>query len=130
MTKGIGHTVRTALKRAQSHDRLVIGLSQAVKTLTNEPDDAFFCVLAQPKVGDSATHMQEILLEAYCFENGIYVLKVDTSEKLSRIVHAPKLESCALIQRYEIDQMEDELVDHCEAFWECQTQPIIRLPDE
>lgn len=141
MYGGIGYTVEKAMKQAKSDERLVVGLSQAVKTLSNEPEDTIFCVLAQPKPGDSATHMQVILLEAYCYENGIYTIKVDDPEKMSRIVGATKLESCVLIQRHKYDdvqpqhklkflELEERLIDHCEDYWDAQHQPVIRLPDE
>lgn len=141
MHSGIGYTVSKALQQANNDERLVVGLSQAVKTLSNEPEDTIFCVLAQPKPGDSATHMQVILLEAYCYENGIYTIKVDDPEKLSRIAGATKLESCVLIQRNKYDdaqpqhklkflELEECLIDHCEDYWDAQHQPVIRLPDE
>lgn len=141
MYSGIGYTVSKALQQAKNDERLVVGLSQAVKTLSNEPEDTIFCVLAQPKPGDSATHMQVILLEAYCYENGIYTIKVDSVEKMSRIAGASKLESCVLIQRHKYDdaqpqhklkflELEERLIDHCEDYWDAQHQPVIRLPDE
>lgn len=141
MYNGIGYTVSKALQQAKNDERLVVGLSQAVKTLSNEPEDTLFCVLAQPKPGDSATHMQVILLEAYCYENAIYTIKVDSLEKMSGIVGASKLESCALIQRHQYDdaqpqhklkflELEERLIDHCEDYWDAQHQPVIRLPDE
>lgn len=150
MINGIGYIVANALEQAQAEDRLVVGLSQAVKTLSNEPEDTMFCVLAQPRPGDSATHMQLILLQAYCYENGIYTIKVDDPEKLSRLVDSNKLESCVLIQRYKNEpvptatptlnadsqklklriDLEDRLADHCEEYWDAQHLPVIRLPDE
>lgn len=142
MTKGIGAICSNALRNANYQDRLIVGLTQAIKTLSNDPDDTMFCILAQPKPGDSAAHMQVILLEAFCYENAIYTIKVDDTEKLTSIVGATKLESCVLIQRYKHKQnsnqpiklkffdLEERLVDHCEDYWDAQHKPIIRLPDE
>lgn len=143
MINGIGYIASTALRQAQAEDRLVVGLSQAVKSLSNEPEDTMFCVLAQPRAGDSATHMQVILLQAYCYENGIYTIKIDEPEKLSRLVNSTTVESCVLIQRYKHENspaeshklklridLEDHLADHCEEYWDAQHLPVIRLPDE
>lgn len=140
MTKGIGYICGKALAGARYENRLVIGLTQAIKTLSNEPNDTMFCILAQPKSGDSAAHMQVILLEAFCYENGIYTIKVDDSQKLTTIVGATKLESCVLIQRYKHDEnlplklkffdLEESLIDYCEDHWDVQHKPIIRLPDK
>lgn len=144
MTNGIGSICSTALRNAKQQDRLIVGLSQAIKTLSNDPEDTMFCILAQPQPGDSAAHMQVILLEAFCYENDIYTIKVDDTEKLSNIVGAPKLENCVLMQRFKHDvdntknqplklkffDSEERLIDHCEDYWDTQHKPIIRLPDE
>lgn len=127
---------KTVLLRAQLESRLIIGVSQAVKSLSKSPQDAVFCFLAPPRAGDSATHMHETLLQAFCFENDIYIIKVDSSEKLSRILGSKTLESCALVQRaWATDQTEiftkseDTLIDHCEDCWDAPRQPVIRLPE-
>ncbi|XP_055688101.1 growth arrest and DNA damage-inducible protein GADD45 alpha [Lutzomyia longipalpis] len=133
----LGRTVRNVLLRAQTDKRTIVGVAAAVKTLSSAPEDALFCFLAPPSQGDSATHMQEVLLQAFCFENDIYIIKVDSSEKLSRILGAHTLESCALVQKaWTVDQTEElltaaeeDLVDHCEAFWDAPNQPVVRLPE-
>lgn len=143
MTNGMGSITSKALRNAKQQDRLIVGLSQAIKTLSTDPEDTMFCILAQPKPGDSAAHMQVILLEAFCYENAIYTIQVDDMEKLSNIVGAPKPENCVLMQRYKhettdskqplklkIFDLEEKLSDHCEDYWDAQHKPIIRLPDE
>lgn len=136
----IGQTVDCALKRAQYESRVVIGLAAAVKELsTNGNGDVMFCLLAPPEIGDSATHMHTILLEAFCYENDIYIIKVDSAKKLSRILSAPVIESCALIQRPwpdaehptdpQFTAAEEAIVDHCEEFWDVPQQPIVTLPE-
>lgn len=141
MQSGIGWIVRKVLEESKTEERLVVGLSTAVKTLAVENEDTVFCILAQAKPGDSATHMQLILLEAYCYENGIYTIKVDDQEKLSSVVGASKTECCVLVQRFKhkenasakqpklkLIDLEERLIDHCEDNWDAK--PIIRLPDE
>lgn len=143
MTNGIGSICNTALRNAKNQDRLIVGLTQAIKTLSNDPEETMFCVLAQPKPGDSAAHMQLILLEAFCYENGIYTVKVDDAEKLSKLSGAQKVENCVLMQRFKhtnsnskqplklkFFDLEEKLIDHCEDYWDAQHKPIIRLPDE
>lgn len=133
----IGSTVRSALLLAMKENRLVLGLLDTVKTLANEPEDSLFCIMAQPEIGDSATHMHEVLLEAYCYENGIYIIKVDNSSKLCRIIGTAQMESCVLVQKSmsgdceteHYSDVEDSLIDHCEAHWDATIQPIIQLPE-
>jgi len=136
-TSAIGDTVSCALLRAQQENRLVIGLSAVAKDLSNSNEDAIFLLLSPPEIGDSATHLHSKLLEAFCYENDIYIIKVDSSKKLSRILKTSNLECCALIQRSnsedspteQLTSEEESLVDHCEEFWDCQHQPVIRLPE-
>lgn len=76
MDNSVGRNLRTVLKNAQAESRVVAGLSAAVKQLDMEPEETLFCVLAPPKKGDSATHMHEVLLQAFCLENDIYIIQV------------------------------------------------------
>lgn len=133
----IGHKVRAALWHAQVEKRLVIGLSSAVKSLSKTPDESLFCFLAPPKSGDPTTHMLEVLLEAYCYENDIYIIKVDSVDKLTRILGSHQSESCVLIQKnmlnnsLEVENLtafENDLVDHCEDLWDVPDKSAIILP--
>lgn len=159
----IGRNVRCALKRAVYEKRIVVGVSAAVKQLLNRStstesdnsdysaessrstDDVIFCVMAPPAAGDSATHMQTILLEAFCYENDIYIVKVDSATKLSRLLGSRTTQTCALIQRpwtdggtssgseswdeSELSAAEAAIVDHCEEFWDVPKPPLVQLPD-
>lgn len=132
----IGRTVRSALMKAQTESRLIIGLGSAIKVLSKAPEGSLFCIMAEPQAGDSATHMHEVLLEAFCYENDIYVIKVDSADKLSRILNMNTLETCCLVQKTWTGDNEDDscnkleslLVDHCEDCWDMPQQPIIELP--
>ncbi|KAI8037115.1 hypothetical protein M5D96_009862 [Drosophila gunungcola] len=118
----IGRTVKSALMRAQSEARVIVGLSAAINVLSKSPEGSLFCLMAQPKDGDSATHMHEVLLEAFCYENDIYVIK-------------ESVESCCLVQKVwadapeeQLTKAENQLVDYCEAHWDAPQQPIVQLP--
>lgn len=130
---GVGHKIRAALWCAQVEKRLIIGLSEAVKRLSKSPNDSLFCILAPAKVGDTSTHIQEVLLEAYCYENDIYIIKVDTAAKLTRILGTRRPESCVLIQKSienaaDITAIEGELIDYCEEIWNEPNDAPIDLP--
>ncbi|KAH8267094.1 hypothetical protein KR018_003731 [Drosophila ironensis] len=142
----IGRTVRSALLRAQSESRVIVGLTAAINVLSKSPEGSLFCLMAVPKDGDSATHMHEVLLEAFCYENDIYVLKVDDATKLSRILGQETVESCCLVQKTwvgniqndsdseeegqdeRLTKAESQLVDYCEAHWDAPQHPIVQLP--
>lgn len=157
----IGRAVSCALLRAVYEKRVVVGVAAAVKELLSNATasaeaggaagDVVFCVLAPAAAGDSAMHMHTTLLEAFCYENGIYIVKVDSARKLTRLLNARQTQTCALIQSAWRDDVEDggggggggkqqqqlevaltvaeeAMADHCEEYWDMQ-QPIVHLPD-
>lgn len=130
----IGQKIRAALWCAQVEKRLITGLNEAVKILSKAPNNSLFCVLAPSKIGDtSAAHIQEVLLEAYCYENDIYIIKVDTAEKLTRILGSHQPQTCVLIQKSpknasDITAIENELIDYCEEIWNEPNDQPIALP--
>ncbi|XP_058831624.1 uncharacterized protein LOC131690110 [Topomyia yanbarensis] len=134
----IGVTAKHALLLANIEKRLIMGLSDAISSLAKTPEEYLFCFMAPSQPGDSATHMHEVLLQAFCFEHDIYIIKVDSTEKLSRLLGSSTLQSCALIQknwsadhRTELlSKVEDQLVDYCEEHWDSPIKPTVRLPDK
>uniref|UniRef100_A0A182X6G4 Ribosomal protein eL8/eL30/eS12/Gadd45 domain-containing protein n=1 Tax=Anopheles quadriannulatus TaxID=34691 RepID=A0A182X6G4_ANOQN len=129
MVEPIGATVRRALVAASREDRAIVGLSESINALSKTPEDFLFCFLAAS--GNPANHMHQVLLEAFCFEHDIYIIKVDSAEKLSRMLGTPRVESCALLQKSwsegrteTITDVEDQLVDYCEEHWEAPIKPI------
>uniref|UniRef100_A0A182JAT8 Ribosomal protein eL8/eL30/eS12/Gadd45 domain-containing protein n=1 Tax=Anopheles atroparvus TaxID=41427 RepID=A0A182JAT8_ANOAO len=131
----IGITVRRALVAAYHEARAVVGLSESINALSKTPEDFLFCFLAASGIDGSApgNHMHQVLLEAFCFEHDIYIIKVDSAEKLSRMLGTHRVESCALVQKgwKEIaTAAEDRLVDYCEEHWENPVKPIVKLPEK
>ncbi|XP_049544744.1 uncharacterized protein LOC125956690 [Anopheles darlingi] len=129
----IGLTVRETLLCANRENRAVVGLSESIHALSRTPQKILFCFLAS-----STDHMHEVLLEAFCFEHDIYIIKLDNGEKLSRTLGSNQLESCVLIQKRwsegshceNLTPDENELIDYCEAQWEEPVKPIIKLPEK
>lgn len=99
-SKSLGETVQTVLSLAKRAHRITLGFPDAIKLLSKTPEEAQFCFLAEPKRGDSATHMNEVLLQAFCYEHGIYIIKVDDGRKLAHILDTLLTEvSCVLIRK-------------------------------
>lgn len=129
----IGMKIRAALWHAQIEKRLIVGLPEAVKNLSKTPDEFLFCIMAPAEAGDTSTHIQEVLLEAYCYENDIYIIKVDAAEKLTRILGTRAAQSCVLIQKNIVNDesltaVESELIDYCEDCWDEPNKETIVLP--
>ncbi|XP_055357910.1 uncharacterized protein LOC129602784 [Paramacrobiotus metropolitanus] len=95
-----------SLKIAQNEYRIRVGFNNAMKILELDPSSVVMCILP---VGtdkkDPLSHLQVMLIEAYCTENGIRLLKVVSSDELSHIVKPlPETDD-------EADDMEDDFMD-------------------
>lgn len=144
----MGSLVKKALIQSKLEKRLILGLPQIVRCLTLENSNLpIFCLIAPPtKSDDYATHMQEVLLQAYCHENDIYIIHIDSAAKLSRILESSSVESCALIyanpsgdsdcegsfldEDFNMTKIERKLVNFCEEHWDDSEHSTIRLPEK
>lgn len=143
----IGQKVKEVLSEAQKEQRLICGWKDTIKHLneTENPEHSLFLILVPSCTDDKLSHMQEVMTRAFCLENDIYVIQIDSTEKLSSILDTKSYHSCALIQRSstmkieqsddEIDldeftQLENDLIDFCEDNWHEPIQPVIRLPEQ
>lgn len=136
--QSIGDSVRSVLTTAQKHKRIVLGFAEAIKLLSKTPEDVEFVFLAEPKDGDSATHMNEVLLQAFCYEHGIYIIKVDSSQKLATMLGTKQPdEACVLIRKSSStieneaanSSDEDILTNFCENCWDNINKCIVKLPE-
>ncbi|OQV19840.1 hypothetical protein BV898_06111 [Hypsibius exemplaris] len=76
-----------SLHKARSQFRLRLGLCQSLRALEMEPSSVVMCILpvnAEDK--DSLSHVQLLLIEAYCHEHSIRMLKVHSPEHIWNIV--------------------------------------------
>lgn len=143
----LGEAVKRILIEANEESRLICGLSKVSEYLnsTEYLDHSLFFFIAPSSKSDCLTHMQEVLLQSFCFENDIYIVKLDSSEKLNKILGSDRCDTCALVQRSAISELkslddpidldkftklENILVDNCEEFWTEYVQPIIKLPEK
>ncbi|EFA06001.1 uncharacterized protein Gadd45 [Tribolium castaneum] len=133
----LGRALQGVLTQAKTEGRLICGLLPAISCLENSLEDVLLCVLPQTRPGDATTHMQTVLLQAFCFENYIPVIQVDSSEKLAQYcglgsrVGCP----CAVItkdmeaqQDPPLSPSEQELTDFYECTIEEFPRPVLELP--
>ncbi|PSN37599.1 hypothetical protein C0J52_14514 [Blattella germanica] len=138
--KVVCKAVLTVLRRAQIEKRLTCGLLPAIKLLETDPESALFCIMPQSTQGDATLHIQTVLLQAFCYENDIHIIQVDSAEKLGDLVSGgkhdgPRLDSsCVLVhQPWATDQLvlsksEKQLVGYCHSTLDEYPQPVIKLP--
>lgn len=141
----IGSEVRGVLTRARVERRLICGLLPAITYLEKNPDDTLLCMLPLTRPGDAATHMQTVLLQAFCYENYIPVIQVDSSERLAEFCGIPQAKgrptecSCAIITRDPNNSLnpdedpplspsEQTLTDFYECTLEEYPRPVVHLP--
>lgn len=74
--RNIARAVNNVLTQAKKECRLICGLLPAIAYLEKNPEDVLLCFLPETNPGDAATHMQTVLLQAFCYENYIPVIQV------------------------------------------------------
>ncbi|KAG6454218.1 growth arrest and DNA damage-inducible protein GADD45 alpha [Manduca sexta] len=143
----IGQNIKEVLRRACAEKRLTVGLLPAIQYLSKTCQGALFCLTVEAPPGDNATHMQEVLLQAFCVENDIYVIKVDSEAKLRKmlgvccstmdfsciLVHYPYTDPFSDSQEFDLSvlsQSERDLIEHCESNWGYSQIPVIKLPEK
>lgn len=141
----LGRALRAALTKARVERRLVCGLYPAITHLEKSPEEVVLCVLPTTRPGDAATHIQAVLLQAFCYENCIPVIQVDSSEKLANYCgSSSKIKdtshcNCAIVTRDNtLPLTEDDMLpmsdneQYLADFYECTLEefprPIIELP--
>lgn len=82
-----GLTLMELMSEAEKEGRLVNGIQNCALHLQNCADNVMACILADyGPTHDVSINIEHTLLEAYCMENDIKVLKVDSSNKIRKFL--------------------------------------------
>ncbi|OWF48862.1 growth arrest and DNA damage-inducible protein GADD45 alpha-like [Mizuhopecten yessoensis] len=122
-----GNIVKDFLMRASEEERITFGVYGCAKLMEANPDSVGLCVLAKAVPADVSVDIQNTLMEAHCVEHNVRVLKVDSSEKLEKILslhyknnkegsppHRPPAEyTCILVQHAKKEVPADEMLLAC-----------------
>ncbi|MEQ2241961.1 Growth arrest and DNA damage-inducible protein GADD45 beta, partial [Ilyodon furcidens] len=86
--KSPGKSLKEALVCAQSEDRLTVGVYESAKIMTEDPDSVSFCVLATDEQfeWDIALQIHFTLIQSFCFDNDISIVRVSDMQHLADIV--------------------------------------------
>ncbi|KAK3604490.1 hypothetical protein CHS0354_001169 [Potamilus streckersoni] len=76
------------LLKAMSEGRLTSGMFECANVFRTDPEKVRLCILPVSASTDVSVRIQHKLIEAYCWENEIQLLKVDSVEKLSAILNS------------------------------------------
>ncbi|KAK3606120.1 hypothetical protein CHS0354_010743 [Potamilus streckersoni] len=72
------------LTQATDEKQLTVGVYECVNILENAPDCVKLCLLPVTTTSNISVHIQHKLIEAYCWENEISIIKVTNAEKLAQ----------------------------------------------
>lgn len=139
----LGRAMKGVLAQAKVERRLICGLIPAIDFLGKFADDALLCILPTTNAGDATSHMQTVLLQAYCFENFIPVIHVDNGDKLAEFCGVQKSRPneymCVIVSRdmsmtisddedLPLSPNEQKLTEFYECTLEENPRPVVILP--
>ncbi|KAF3702307.1 Growth arrest and DNA damage-inducible protein GADD45 gamma [Channa argus] len=138
--KSPGKSLKEALLCAQSENRLTVGVYESAKIMTDDPDSVSFCVLAMDEEFecDVALQIHFTLIQSFCFDNDISIVRVSDMQRLAEIVgdKAEQLEDahCVLITNPADGSWQDPALEKLHLFCEesCRLNdwvPEIILPE-
>uniref|UniRef100_A0A3B5RDQ4 Growth arrest and DNA damage inducible gamma n=1 Tax=Xiphophorus maculatus TaxID=8083 RepID=A0A3B5RDQ4_XIPMA len=132
-----GKSLKEALVCAQSEHRLTVGVYESAKIMTEDPDSVSFCVLATDEQfeWDVALQIHFTLIQSFCFDNDISIVRVSDTQRLAAIVGDEQEDAhCVLITNPADGSWEDPALEKLHLFCEESRRlndwvPEISLPE-
>ncbi|KAM6931189.1 growth arrest and DNA-damage-inducible, gamma a [Xenentodon cancila] len=136
-----GAALEELLVAAKKQDYLTVGVYESAKVMNVDPDSVAFCVLATDEEYecDIALQIHFTLIQAFCFDNDINVVRVNDIERLADLVGAdetgePKDAHCILVTSPSANPWKDPALDKLSVFCEERRSaydwvPTITLPE-
>ncbi|CAI9727093.1 Hypothetical predicted protein [Octopus vulgaris] len=140
----IGQALSELILKSKSEGRLTCGVASSVKLLEMGPDFVLLCILPVDRNQSVMVSIQQTLVEAFCRDNDINLVKVDSTDKLSALVRYEDPNDnedyrdycCVLVQaptscaeKCEFRKMNQSIVDYYNSvFVDWESEPIIELP--
>ncbi|NWR36474.1 GA45B protein, partial [Tachuris rubrigastra] len=86
--QAVSEAVERVLVAAQRQDRLTVGVYESAKLMNVDPDSVVLCVLAtdEEDEGDIALQIHFTLIQAFCCDNDIHILRVSGMQRLAAIL--------------------------------------------
>lgn len=90
--QAVSEAVERVLVAAQRQDRLTVGVYESAKLMNVDPDSVVLCVLAtdEEDEGDIALQIHFTLIQAFCCDNDIHILRVSGIQRLAAILGEPE----------------------------------------
>ncbi|NXF52195.1 GA45A protein, partial [Oceanites oceanicus] len=137
-----GDALEEVLSKALSQRSLTLGVYEAAKLLNVDPDNVVLCLLAaeEEEAEDAALQIHFTLIQAFCCENDINILRVSNPARLAQLLlpaagpEPPADLHCVLVTNPHASQWKDpalsQLMCFCrESRYMDQWVPVINLPE-
>ncbi|RZF42761.1 hypothetical protein LSTR_LSTR013350 [Laodelphax striatellus] len=128
----IGKEVAAVLNGAIKEKRAICGLLAAIRQLELDPFRIACCLLPQHPGADRASHIHTILLQAFCYEQNIAIIQVDSQEKLKHYTSETDCSCVLILQPWSKEKdtlAEKQLLKRIRDFSTLHSiQPIFKLP--
>ncbi|XP_054835044.1 growth arrest and DNA damage-inducible protein GADD45 alpha isoform X1 [Eublepharis macularius] len=140
----VGDALEEVLSKALSQRNITIGVYEAAKLLNVDPDNVVLCLLAADEEDnqDVALQIHFTLIQAFCCENDINILRVSNPSRLAELLllgasgggEQPADLHCILVTNPHASQWKDpalsQLICFCrESRYMDQWVPVINLPE-
>ncbi|XP_069498039.1 growth arrest and DNA damage-inducible protein GADD45 alpha [Ambystoma mexicanum] len=138
----VGNALEEVLSKAVVQRTITVGVLEAAKLLNVDPDNVVLCLLAADEEDDQdvALQIHFTLIQAFCCENDINILRVGNVGRLEAILGGSCTEGqgadlhCVLVNNPHASQWKDPALNQVICF--CQESryldqwvPVINLPD-
>ncbi|XP_053556564.1 growth arrest and DNA damage-inducible protein GADD45 gamma [Bombina bombina] len=137
-----GKALHELLVSAQRQECLTVGVYESAKVMNVDPDNVTFCILAADEYdeGDIALQIHFTLIQAFCCENDINIVRLNDTEKLAQILGSTEESGetkdlhCILITNPNQDAWKDPALEKLGLFCEESRNvndwvPVITLPE-
>ncbi|XP_036385149.1 growth arrest and DNA damage-inducible protein GADD45 gamma-like [Megalops cyprinoides] len=135
-----GIALQDLLVSARKQDCLTVGVYESAKVMNLDPDSVAFCVLATDEEFecDIALQIHFTLIQAFCFDNDISIVRVTDMQRLADIVGPKSRElddaHCVLVTNPASGWRQDPALAQLSVFCEerrgvCDWVPVVPLPD-
>ncbi|XP_065142870.1 growth arrest and DNA damage-inducible protein GADD45 gamma [Paramisgurnus dabryanus] len=131
-----GKSLSEALLSAKAEGRLTVGVYESAQIMNEDPDSVSFCVLATDDFEcDIALQIHFTLIQAFCFDNDISIVRVNDLKRLRNLVGAKGQDAhCVLITNPADGSWEDPALEKLHLFCEESRSyndwvPEITLPE-
>ncbi|XP_022615108.1 growth arrest and DNA damage-inducible protein GADD45 alpha-like [Seriola lalandi dorsalis] len=138
--ESVAKALEEVLSSALPQGCITVGVYEAAKSLNADPDNVVLCLLATDDEEDVALQIHFTLIQAFCCENDINILRVSNMRRLAEILGGVKPGGepmdlhCVLVTNPQSSLWKDPALSKVNRFCRdsrCLDQwvPVINLPD-